>query len=44
VQRSNRALRFDGPNKVRFPGNFREPEARFEAAQAQVAALAMCAA
>jgi transcription-repair coupling factor (superfamily II helicase) len=44
VQRSNRALRFDGPNKVRFPGNFREPEARFDAAQAQVAALAKCAA
>jgi transcription-repair coupling factor (superfamily II helicase) len=42
VQRSNRALRFDGPNKIRFPGNFREPEARFEAAQAQVAALAKC--
>ena len=44
VQRSNRALRFDGPNKVRFPGNFREPEARFEAAQSQVAALVKCAA
>jgi transcription-repair coupling factor (superfamily II helicase) len=44
VQRSNRALRFDGPSKIRFPGNFREPEARFEAAQAQVTALAKCVA
>jgi transcription-repair coupling factor (superfamily II helicase) len=44
VQRSNRALRFDGPNKIRFPGQFRESEARFEAAQAQVMALAKCVA
>jgi transcription-repair coupling factor (superfamily II helicase) len=44
VQRSDRALRFDGPNKIRFTGQFAEPEQRFDAAQRQLAALAKCAA
>jgi transcription-repair coupling factor (superfamily II helicase) len=44
VQKSNRALRFDGPSKIRFAGQFREPEERFAAAQAQVDALAKCVA
>jgi transcription-repair coupling factor (superfamily II helicase) len=42
VQKSNRALRFDGPSKIRFTGQLREPEERFAAAQAQVDALAKC--
>jgi hypothetical protein len=37
-------LRFDGPNKIRFTGQFAEPEQRFDAAQRQLAALAKCAA
>jgi transcription-repair coupling factor (superfamily II helicase) len=44
VQKSARALRFDGPNKVRFSGNFTEPEEKFAAAQAQLDALAKCVA
>ncbi len=43
VQKSGRALRFDGPSKLRFSGAFEEPEARFAAAQAQVEALSGCA-
>jgi transcription-repair coupling factor (superfamily II helicase) len=42
VQKSARALRFDGPSKVRFTGSFREPEERFQAAQKQLDALAKC--
>ena len=42
VQKSGRALRFDGPSKLRFSGAFEQPEARFAAAQAQVEALAGC--
>jgi transcription-repair coupling factor (superfamily II helicase) len=42
VQRSGRALRFDGPDKLRFSGDFEEPDDRFAAAQAQLAALARC--
>jgi len=44
VQKSARALRFDGPNKVRFSGNFAEPEEKFAAAQAQLDALGKCVA
>jgi transcription-repair coupling factor (superfamily II helicase) len=44
VQKSGRALRFDGPNKLRFSGALEAPEARFAAAQAQVEALAGCVA
>jgi hypothetical protein len=39
VQKSGRALRFDGPSKLRFSGDFREPEDRFLAAQKQLEAL-----
>jgi hypothetical protein len=42
VQRSNRALRFDGPSKVRFTGHLPEPEERFAAAQQQLDALVKC--
>jgi transcription-repair coupling factor (superfamily II helicase) len=42
VQNSGRALRFDGPSKLRFSGAFEEPEHRFAAAQFQVEALAGC--
>ena len=42
VQKSSRALRFDGSNKVRFSGNFHEPEERFAAAQHKLEALARC--
>jgi len=42
VQKSNRALRFDGPSKIRFTGQFREPDERFAAAQSQVDSLAKC--
>jgi transcription-repair coupling factor (superfamily II helicase) len=44
VQRSGRALRFDGPSKLRFSGDFQDPEQRFAAAQAQVLALEKCVA
>ncbi len=42
VQNSGRALRFDGPSKLRFSGALADPEARFAVAQAQLAALAGC--
>ena len=42
VQRSNRALRFDGPDKVRFSGSFEDEEQRFAAAAARLEALAGC--
>ncbi|MFO1407238.1 MAG: transcription-repair coupling factor [Steroidobacteraceae bacterium] len=42
VQRSNRALRFDGPNKVRFSGTLEDEERRFEAATARLESLAGC--
>jgi len=44
VQKSARALRFDGPNKVRFGGSFAGPEERFAAAHAQIDALGKCVA
>jgi transcription-repair coupling factor (superfamily II helicase) len=43
VQRSSRAMRFDGPNKLRFSGRHEEPEDRFAAAQALLSQLARCA-
>jgi transcription-repair coupling factor (superfamily II helicase) len=43
VQKSNRALRFDGPNKIRYSGAFPEPEDRFAAAERHLAALQACA-
>ena len=42
VQRSAKALRFDGPRKVRFTGSFKEAGDRFAAAQAHLDALASC--
>jgi transcription-repair coupling factor (superfamily II helicase) len=42
VQGSGRTLRFDGPTKLRFTGEFGEPEERFAAAQRQLDALARC--
>ena len=42
VQRSNRALRFDGPNKLRWSAEHAEPESRFEAARTRLDALAGC--
>jgi transcription-repair coupling factor (superfamily II helicase) len=42
VQRSGRAMRFDGPNKLRFTGAHDEPEQRFDAAARLLAGLARC--
>jgi transcription-repair coupling factor (superfamily II helicase) len=42
VQKSSRALRFDGPSKLRFSGSFQEPEERFAAAQRKLEALGTC--
>jgi transcription-repair coupling factor (superfamily II helicase) len=42
VQRSGRTLRFDGPTRIRFAGEYAEPEQRFRAAQAQIEALQSC--
>ena len=42
VQRSNRALRFDGPNKLRWSAEHAEPESRFEVARTRLDALAGC--
>jgi transcription-repair coupling factor (superfamily II helicase) len=43
VQRSNRAMRFDGPRKLRFTGNFPTEDERFGAAEQMVAMLSSCA-
>jgi len=42
VQRSGRAMRFDGPSKLRFTGQHDEPEQRFEAAGKLLEALERC--
>ena len=42
VQASGRALRFDGPSKLRFSGDFGAAEERFRAAQMQLEALDKC--
>ena len=42
VQRSQRALRFDGPSKLRWSAEHAEPESRFEVARARLEALAGC--
>jgi len=44
VQRSAKALRFDGPRKLRVAGTDREAEERFAAAQELLEALATCVA
>jgi transcription-repair coupling factor (superfamily II helicase) len=43
VQRSARAMRFDGPTKLRFAGRHEEPELRFAAAQKLLESLQGCA-
>jgi transcription-repair coupling factor (superfamily II helicase) len=43
VQRSGRAMRFDGPSKLRFTGQHDEPEKRFDAAERLLGALERCA-
>ena len=40
VQKSGRELRFDGPSRLRFSGDFAEPEERFRTARKQLDALA----
>jgi transcription-repair coupling factor (superfamily II helicase) len=42
VQSSGRALRFDGPSKLRFTGQHEGPEQRFDAAGRLLDALARC--
>jgi transcription-repair coupling factor (superfamily II helicase) len=42
VQRSARAIRFDGPSKLRFAGRHEEPEQRFAAAQKLLDSLQGC--
>jgi transcription-repair coupling factor (superfamily II helicase) len=42
VQRSSRAIRFDGPSKLRFSGAHGEPEERFAAAQRLLEGLGQC--
>jgi transcription-repair coupling factor (superfamily II helicase) len=42
VQRSSRAIRFDGPSKLRFSGAHGEPEERFAAAQQLLEGLGTC--
>ncbi|MDQ1344933.1 MAG: hypothetical protein QG586_463, partial [Pseudomonadota bacterium] len=42
VQRSSRAIRFDGPSKLRFSGAHGEPEERFAAAQRLLDGLGKC--
>ena len=42
VQRSSRAIRFDGPSKLRFSGAHGEPEERFAAAQRMLDGLGKC--
>ncbi|RPI12358.1 MAG: transcription-repair coupling factor [Lysobacterales bacterium] len=44
VQRMGRAMRFDGPRKLRFTGSHAEPEARFAAAQRLLEQLGGCVA
>jgi len=42
VQRSSKALRFDGPSKLRFSGQHAEPEQRFDAAHRLLDSLTEC--
>jgi transcription-repair coupling factor (superfamily II helicase) len=42
LQKSNRALRFDGPKKIRVSGQWEDPEQRFAAAQKLLDELARC--
>jgi transcription-repair coupling factor (superfamily II helicase) len=42
VQRSGRTLRFEGSTRLRFTGDFQEPEERFTAAQSLLGRLDEC--
>jgi transcription-repair coupling factor (superfamily II helicase) len=42
VQRSGRTLRFEGSTRLRFTGDFQEPEERFAAAQGLLGRLDQC--
>jgi transcription-repair coupling factor (superfamily II helicase) len=42
VQSSGRTLRFDGSSRLRFTGDFEEPEQRFAAAQSLLVRLGQC--
>ncbi len=42
VQKSNRALRFDGPTRIRFGGDYPAAEDRYVVAQSRLDALARC--
>ncbi len=42
LQQSNRAMRFDGPKKIRVSGKWDDPEARFLAAQHLLEELTRC--
>jgi transcription-repair coupling factor (superfamily II helicase) len=42
VQRSSKAMRFDGPSKLRFSGQYTKPEDRFDAARRLLASLEDC--
>jgi len=42
VQRSGRSLRFEGSTRLRFTGDFQEPEERFSAANGLLARLDQC--
>jgi transcription-repair coupling factor (superfamily II helicase) len=42
VQKSGRAMRFDGPSKLRFTGQHDDPEQRFDAADRLLGGLGRC--
>ena len=42
LQKSNRAMRFDGPKKIRVSGKWDDPEERFIAAQTLLDELTRC--
>jgi transcription-repair coupling factor (superfamily II helicase) len=42
LQKSNRAMRFDGPKKIRVTGKWEDVEERFNAAQKLLDELARC--
>jgi transcription-repair coupling factor (superfamily II helicase) len=42
VQRSGRTMRFEGSTRLRFTGDFQQPEDRFAAAQGLLARVGQC--
>ena len=42
LQKSSKTMRFDGPKKIRFSGQWEDPEARFVAAQKLLESLETC--